>query len=138
MTQKPTEFGLGVTDFCMNCVHYAMNGPANDPLYSGTCRATLPTHRGFPVVYADQWCRHHVLHRSEQMKRLQEISELNKANRMQGQIFNPNDPPMFVRAGGEPITIIPPVNAGKSQQTQAGILPNGMNTWEHYPDVDGL
>lgn len=128
MTEKPTEFGLGVTDFCMNCACYVMDGPADDPLKHGTCRAALPTHRGFPIVYADWWCQHHVLHRSEQMKRLQEIVELNKANREPGQIFNPN----------EPITIIPPVNAGESQQTQAGILPDGVNTWEHYPDVDGL
>lgn len=121
MTEKPTGFGLGVTDFCMNCVHYAMNGPANDPLCSGTCRATLPTHRGFPVVYADQWCRHHVLSRSEQMKRLQEISELNKANTELGQIFH-----------------IPSVTCGKSQQTRCDTLSDGVNTWEHYPDVDGL
>lgn len=121
MTEKPTEFGLGVTDFCMNCVNYAMNGPANDPLCSGTCRAALPTHRGFPVVYADQWCRHHVLHRSEQMKRLQEIAELNKANREPGRIF-----------------YIPPVSSDNSQQTRYDTLPDGVNTWEHYPDVDGL
>lgn len=128
MTEKPTEFGLGVTDFCMNCACYAMDGPADDPLKHGTCRAALPTHRGFPIVYADWWCQHHVLSRSDQMKRLEEISELNKASRELGQIFNPN----------EPITIIPPVNAGKSQQTRYDTLSDGVNTWEHYPDVDGL
>lgn len=126
MTQKPTEFGLGKTDFCHNCKFYSPCGTQDESYACGSCRANPPTHNGFPTTYASQWCRFHELTQEEQAVRLKEVSELNKASREPGRIFSPD----------EPITIM--LNAGKLQQTRYDTLSDGVNTWEHYPDVDGL
>lgn len=121
MTEKPTEFGLGKTDFCRNCQCFALHS-VGDPVQAGDCRANPPTHDGFPMTYAEKWCMRHHLTVEESEKRLHQIAKKCSDD---------------LRASGL-FTIIPPVNAGKSEQTRCDTLSDGVNTWEHYPDVDGL
>lgn len=127
MTEKLTEFGLGKTDFCHNCVFYAPY-PANDPIVNGTCRANPPTHSGFPDVYAKQWCASHRLTAEARDERLRQFAK--------GCSDNLRADGLCCTLPGE-IVIIPAVQAGKPAQ-KPDILSDDLSYWDHYPDVDGL
>ena len=48
---------------CITCIYWARKGDkvAGDRGAIGRCRANPPTMKGFPVVYATDWCGYHKL-----------------------------------------------------------------------------
>lgn len=107
-------YEIGVTDFCSNCRYFALHD-AGDPVKAGDCRVNPPSHNGFPMTYAEKWCREHepnaeLWRQRTKIERDELIKEV-KESQIPGRIFHP-----------ESIAVIklPALQTGKTFQLKRG------------------